>query len=272
MKMNARLSLLGSVLAMSSLQLLACGGPHDEDDLVQVRSAVEACVFGAPVITEIREETPGPVAPGISKIYFVTVRNGNSAGCGPSTLTFVADSFQFFSVVAQPSSVGGVAAGATTTFRVTVTSDPSVPEGTTNIGFTVVANPGGGSVRGALVYTVSLTNPVGCNRQPPAVSVDSFEKSAPPQTPVVFHVTVRNVDNRECGADTFSLSPFSLHFVSVTANGPFVIAPQGSAVFDLTITPSDLFGPGATIDESFTVLGAHHGNLTTTASVRVRIR
>jgi hypothetical protein len=43
------------------------------------------------------------------------------------------------------------------------------------------------------------------------------------------------MNNRECGPDRFSLLPFSLHFVSVTNNGPFLIPPQGSATFDLTI-------------------------------------
>jgi hypothetical protein len=254
---------------------LACGGPTADGETAAIASAVEACTFGAPVVTEVREETPGAVAPGIGKVYFVTVRNTNSTGCGPATVSFIPDSFMFFSIVAQPSSAGGVASGATTTFRVTATSDPSVVPGTYTLGFTVVANPGGTSTRGALTLVVTLDNPTGCNRQRLAIAIDNPNPPpVPPQTAVVYHVTVRNVDNRECGPDLFHLSPFSLHFVSVTTNGPFTIPPQGSAVFDLTIQASDLFGSGSVITESFDVFGDRHvtPDLRNTGTVTYRVR
>jgi hypothetical protein len=273
MKMMSVKSATLALLALC-LGLPACGDGTAGQEVGSIQSALDQCVFGAPVVTETREETPGAVAPGISKIYFVTVRNGNSAGCGPATASFVADSFQFFSVVAQPSSIGGIASGATATFRVTVTSDPSVAVGTYNIGFTVVSNPGGSSVRGSLTYQVTLDNPTGCNRQRVAISIDNpAPPPVPPQTAVVYHITARNVDNRECGPDLIFLSAASFHFVSISSNGPFTIAPQRSAVFDLTIQASDLFGPGSVIDENFVVAGQQHGgNLASTGTVRYRVR
>jgi hypothetical protein len=262
-----------AVLVASALGLAACGTGEMDDATTTVRSAVDTCVFGAPVIVETREETPGPVAPGISKIYFVTARNTNSAACGPAQLFFTPDSFMFFRTEVQPTSVSGVASGATAQFRFVVTSDPSVPVGSTSIGFTIIAT-GGNFVRGAVIYTVTLDNPVGCNRQRVALSFNANPPAVPPQTAVVYKITARNVDNRECGPDTFFLSPFSLHFVSVTTNGPFVIPPQGSATFDLTIQASDLFQAGAVITEEFTVFGQRHlpPNLSMNGTVFYRIR
>ena len=78
MRMN-KVSMAVAVV-VSSLGLGgACGTGETDDVTTTVQAAVETCVFGAPVIVETREETPGPVAPGISKVYFVTVRNTNSA-------------------------------------------------------------------------------------------------------------------------------------------------------------------------------------------------
>jgi len=262
-------------LLASSIGIGGCGQgeTNEAGDTTTLQSAVDTCVFAAPTIVETREETPGPVAPGISKIYFVTARNNNSAACAPAQLFFTPDAFHFFSTSVQPNSASGVSSGATAQFRLVVTSDPSVPEGTTSIGFTITAT-GGTSVRGAVNYTVSLTNPTGCNRQRVALSFDANPPAVPPQTAVVYKVTARNVDNRECGPDTFFLSPFSLHFVTVTTNGPFVIPPQGSATFDLTIQASDLFGPGSVISEQFTVSGQRHPppNLSMDGTVFYRVR
>jgi hypothetical protein len=277
--MNTKRAWTVLAVAASFLGLGGCGTGETDDRgeaseaLTTLQSAVDTCVFGAPVIVETREETPGPVAPGISKVYFVTVRNTNTAACGPAQLFFTPDSFMFFRTEVQPTSVSGVGSGATAQFRLVVTSDPSVGVGSTSIGFTVIAT-GGNFVRGAVTYTVSLDNPTGCNRQRVALSFNANPPAVPPQTPVVYRVTARNVDNRECGPDTFFLSPFSLHFVTVTTTGPFVIPPQGSATFDLTITPSDLFGPGSVITEQFTVSGQRHlpPNLSADGTVFYRVR
>ena len=74
-------------------------------------------------------------------------------------------------------------------------------------------------MRGAVTYTVSLNNRPAAIAQRVALSFNANPPAVPPQTAVVYKVTARNVDNRECGQDTFFLSPFSLHFVSVTTNG-----------------------------------------------------
>jgi hypothetical protein len=254
----------------------SCGGrPLEEQEIESVQGALDACVPGAPVITSITEEQPGPVAPGISKVYFVQVRNGDSATCAPATITFVPDSFQFFSIVAQPSSIGGVAPGSTAQFRVTVTSDPSVAPGTTSIGFTVVSLPGGTSTRGSLTYVVTLDNPTGCNRQPPAISIDNNQPPPvpPPGSPVTYRITIRNVDNAQCGPDTFQIVPFSLHLFTTTVNGPFTIPPQGSATFTFTITPQVALASGFSLTEGFTVLGQRHlGNLIVNGSVLYRVQ
>jgi hypothetical protein len=256
------------VLSCVAVSFAGCGEAQTGDEIGAVSGAVDACALAAPVVTAIREEQVGAVAPGITKIFFVTVANANSAACGPSTIFFVPDAFHLISVVAQPSSAGGVAPGATTTFRLAVTADASTQPATTNIGFTVVANPGASTV-GSFVFTTTLDNPLGCNRQAPAVSVDNAQPPPVPQlTPVVYHVTVRNVDNRECGPDTFSLGPDSFHFFDIFASGPFTIAPQASAVFDLTVK-QDL--PGAVdITVGFDVFGQRHGGLIGTGSVRYR--
>src|SRR3982751_6033510 len=123
--MNTNRNWLVVAMVASSFALGACGTEAD-DPIITTRSAVGTCVFGAPVIVETREETPGPVAPGISKVYFVTARNTNSAACGPAQLFFTPDSFMFFRTEVQPTSVSGVGSGATAQFRLVVTSAPSV--------------------------------------------------------------------------------------------------------------------------------------------------
>jgi hypothetical protein len=53
---------------------------------------------------------------------------------------------------------------------------------------------------------------------------------------VLYHVTVRNVDNRECGPDTFSLSMSFTRFIFPTFGPPLSIGANGSGVIDVTIT------------------------------------
>ncbi|HEX6765649.1 MAG TPA: hypothetical protein VF103_09235, partial [Polyangiaceae bacterium] len=167
-------ALVTFVLALFALA--ACSADVDDtgEEYGSVRLAAEVCTLGVPVITEVREENPGPVAPGITKIYHVQVRNANSVACAPATITFVPDSFMFFGIVVEPWTISGVASGTTANFRVAVTSDPSLPEGVTDIGFTIIVNnptTGATTARGSLRYEINLTNPVGCNRQIPQVEV-----------------------------------------------------------------------------------------------------
>jgi hypothetical protein len=85
-------------------------------------------------------------------------------------------------------------------------------------------------------------------------------------------VTVRNVDNRECGQDVFRLVPDPpSRFETVTTDGPFLIFPQGSAVFTLTIQAVAV-PPDQPLQQCFTVSGDHHAtaNLTSSACVRYR--
>jgi hypothetical protein len=269
------------VVAASALSLVACGnvdGDGGNEALSAVSSAVTACTVAAPVVTQVKEEQPGPVAPGTSKVYFVTASNADSTGCAPSTFSFVPDSFHLFSIVAQPNNVGGVSPGATVQFRVTVTSDPSVAPGTYAIGFTIVNNAGAAgstSVRGSLTYVATFTNPTGCNRQPVQLAIDNADPAAvAPGTTVTYHVTARNIDNPACGQDTFTLTPNPPPAgVTVATNGPFAIAAQsGSAVFTLTIHAVE--PAGSTLQECFTVAGAEHPapSLDGTGCVRYRTR
>jgi hypothetical protein len=261
-----------AVPVLVAFGLGACGNEQGtgSEEIGVVHSALDPCVPANPVVTEVKEETPGPVAPGISKIYFVTARNADSATCGPATVTFTPDSFHLFSIVAQPSSAGGVAPGATVQFRVTVTSDPSVAPGSTTIGFTIIKNAATSTttVRGSLVYTTTFDNPTGCNRQRPAIAVDN--RNPPPVgqgVPVTYHVTVRNVDNGQCGQDVFSLAPTPPpnRFETFTTDGPFTIFPQGSAVFTVTIQAVAV-PPSSPLTQCFTVSGTHHATSDLTAS------
>jgi hypothetical protein len=260
-----------------SLSLGACANDASSgggDDITVVRGALDPCIPGTPVIVSTTEETPGPVAPGISKVYFVVVRNTDSATCGPATVTFTPDSFHLFSTVVQPNSVGGVGPGSTVQFRFTVTSDPSVGATTTVVGFTIIKNSSAtATTRGSVTYVTTFDNPTGCNRQRPAIAVDNRDPAPVPQgTVVTYKVTVRNVDNRECGLDTFTLTPDPPNrFETVTTDGPFGIVPQGSATFTLTVQAVAV-PPGSPLTQCFTVSGAHHPapNLTATDCVRYR--
>jgi predicted small secreted protein len=266
-----RISGIAAILAVAAFGISACDNTAADagDDTSVVRGAIDACVSAAPVVIETREETPGPVAPGISKIYFVTVRNADSATCGPATVTFSPDSFHFFSVTAQPNNVGGVAPGATVQFRVTVTSDPSVGATTTVVGFTIIksSSTNTATARGSVTYVTTFDNPTGCNRHRDPAPV-------PQGTVVTYKVTVRNVDNSQCGLDTFTLTPTPPNrFENVTTDGPFGIAPQGSATFTFTVQAVAL-PPGSPLTQCFTVSGAHHttADLTATDCVRYRTR
>ena len=260
----------------AALGLGACGNDNSGggDDVAVVRSALDPCVPGTPVIVETREETPGPVAPGISKVYFIVVRNTDSATCGPASVTFTPDSFHFFSTVVQPNTAGGVGPGATVQFRLTVTSDPSVGAATTVIGFTIIKNSSAtATTRGSVNYVTTFDNPTGCNRQRLAIAVDNRDPPPVPQgTVVTYKVTVRNVDNRECGLDTFTLTPAPpSRFENVTTDGPFGIFPQGSATFTLTVQAVAV-PPGSPLTQCFTVSGAHHATADLTATDCVHYR
>jgi len=255
-----------------SLTFAACSAGTADESVGSSREAVEVCSFQAPVITEVRAETPGPVAPGIRKVYQVTIQSANSPACGPVTFSFIPDSFQLFGITAQPSSVAGVGANGTASFRVEVVSDPSVEEGTFELGFTIVGIPGGTTARGSLTYQVSLDNPTGCSRQAPQFSVTPASPApVPAGTPEIYQVTVRNIDNPECGADVFSLIPDSFRLFSIVSNGPFSIPAQGSAIFQVTATSDTSVVPGI-YDLGFTLVGNHHGSLTNRGSVRYAVR
>jgi hypothetical protein len=264
--MNINATLLGSLV----LAIAGCSDAATGERVDTAVSALDSCIFGTPVITAATAENPGPVAAGIHKIYDVTVHSTDSLACAPATVTFVPDSFHLFTVSSQPTSQAGVGPNGFANFRVDVVSDPSVPEGVTNIGFTIDSLPGGTSVRGSVVYEVNFENPVGCNRQPPQIAVvPTNPVPVASGTPVSYQVTVRNIDNPECGPDTFVFVPSVRHFFTFTANGPFVIAPQGgSAVFSATVNVAPgATGPG-TFDLPFTIVGNRHGALTSTGSVR----
>jgi hypothetical protein len=263
-----------SVLALVSCVagLAGCSGVGADESFESVSRSVESCVLGNPQIVEIREELPGPVAAGVTKIYHVTVRNMNSAACGPSTVSFTPDAFMFFSIVPQPSSIGGVAPGATASFRVEVTSDPSVAEGVYNLGFTLISNPGG-STRGSLTYEVDFDNPTGCNRQAPQFSVSPASPApVPAGTAITYQVTIRNVDNRECGPDTFTLIFDFFRFFSIVSSGPVTIPAGGSGVVTVTVTSDpNMVGPGIR-DIGFVVFGQRHGSLQNRGFLRYIVR
>lgn len=259
-------------LLVCSLAFAACSGQGADENVATSEKALETCTFQPPVITEIRAEQPGPVAAGVRKIYQVTVQSANSAACGPVTLTFTPDSFHLFTITPQPVSVAGVGANGTAVFRVEVTSDPSVAEGVYDLGFTIVGTPGGETVRGSLSYEVNFDHPTGCSRQAPQATVTPTSPApVPAGTAQTYQVTVRNIDNPECGTDTFSLIPDSFHLFSVVSNGPLPVAPQGSATFTVTAT-SDASVPPGTVDLGFTIVGSHHGSLTNRGSVRYSVR
>src|SRR5262245_40533620 len=75
MMTKAKLGALATGVAML-LGFTACGGAEGVDENYDsVQSAETVCTIAAPVITEVREENPGPVAAGITKIYHVQARN-----------------------------------------------------------------------------------------------------------------------------------------------------------------------------------------------------
>lgn len=261
-----------SIATLVAPVLFACGEAGMDEHYDTTQDLLEQCVTASPVITEIREELAGPVAPGVSKTYFVVVRNASSAACAPATLSFIPDAFQFFGASAQPSSIQGVAPGATATFRVQVTSDPSVQEGVYDIGFTVVGQPGGTSVRGSLPYEVDLDNPTGCNRQPPQISVTPSSPAAVPAGTVQnYTVTLRNIDNPQCGSEVFSVIPDSFRLFSLSTSGPVTIPAGGSATVTLSASSASQVTAG-TYALGFTVVGNRHGSLTSRGSVSYRVQ
>jgi hypothetical protein len=283
MTMKAKLAVLATCV-FALLGLTGCSGGVDgtdgfEEEYGSVENAQVVCTLAAPVVTEVREENPGPVAAGVTKIYHVQVRNANSTGCAPATLTFIPDSFMFFSIQVQPQTIAGVSSGSTASFRVAVTSDQSLPEGVTDIGFTVVANnPTGGatSVRGSLRYEIDFDNPTGCNRQLPQIEIAIVSPTPVPRGGTInYNVTVRNVDNRECGPDTFSLGFDFARFFSIGVTPTQITIPAGSsATFAVTVSSEPTFiGPGVH-QLPFNVFGQRHVNagLIARGSLRYEVR
>jgi hypothetical protein len=264
-----------------ALGFTACGGGVEsvDEDYRSQQSALEVCTLASPVVTEVREETLGPVAAGMTKIYHVQVRNANSTACAPATLTFVPDSFMFFSIVPQPQTIAGVASGTTANFRVAVTSDPSLPEGVTDIGFTIVANnPSGGATttRGSLRYEIDFDNPVGCNRQLPQAEVQIVSPTPVARGGTInYRVTLRNVDNRECGPDSFAIGFDFARFFALGVNPTSMTINAGSsASFAVTVSSDPTFiGPGV-YQLGFNVFGQRHVNagLVTHGFLRYEVR
>jgi hypothetical protein len=262
MNIKANFTVL-AICAGLPLGVIGCSGEANEEQYASIESAIDECVVATPQIVEIREETPGAVAAGIKKIYHVTVRNTNSSGCGPSTITYTPDSFKFFSIIPQPRSTSGVAPGATTSFRVEATSDPSLPEGVTELGFTIINNPTVGAsttARGSLRYEIDFDNPTGCNRQTPQIEVTpASPPPVPVNTTINYTVTIRNVDNVECGPDDFSLILDFARFFSFTSSptGRITIPPGGSGNFTVSATAGSMVTPGIH-DLGFTVFPQRH--------------
>ena len=258
-------------LLFLSFAAAGCGDAQVGEDVSRQRSALQECALGDPEVVEVRQENAGAVAPGTSKIYFVTVRNTSSQSCAPATVSFVPDAFMFFSASAQPNSVGGVSSGATAQFRVEVDSDPSVEEGLYDIGFTIVSSPGG-STTGALEYEVDLSDPFQCNRQRPQFSVQpSTAQPVPPGTPQTYRVNVRNIDSPQCGPDTFEIAAEDVEGFEVQGGGAAAIPPNGSADFELVVTSDAELAPGV-YDIGFTVEGSRHGELTNSGNLRYQVQ
>ena len=277
MTMKAKLGALATGVAML-LGFTACsGGEGVDENYDSVQGALTVCTLGVPAITEVREENPGPVAAGITKIYHVQARNTNSTGCGPASMTFTPDSFHFFSIVPQPQTIGGVASGTTASFRVAVTSDPSLPEGVTDVGFTLIVNnptTGATSVRGSLRYEIDFDNPVGCNRQVPQVQVQTLPPTFVPRGGTInYRVTVRNVDNAQCGPDTFAIGfDFARNFALGVNPTSAAIPVGGSFTFDVTASSDPIFiGPGV-FNLPFRVFGDHHPGQIASSTLRYEVR
>ena len=266
MKMKAKLAALAAFV-VALLAFTACGGAVEgvDEDYGSTESAQVVCTLAPPVVTEVREENPGPVAAGVTKIYHVQVRNANSTGCAPASLTFIPDSFMFFSIAVQPQTIGGVGSGSVANFRVAVTSNDTLPEGVTEVGFTVVANnPTGGAtnVRGSLRYEIDFDNPVGCNRQLPQIEVQTVSPTPVPRGGTInYRVTVRNVDNRECGPDSFAIGFDFARFFALGVTPTSITIPAGSsATFAVTASSDPIFiGPGV-FQLPFRVFGQRHVN------------
>jgi hypothetical protein len=152
-----------------------------------------------------------------------------------------------------------------------------LPPTTTVIGFTIIKSSWGGTntTRGSITFTTTLDNPLGCNRQRPAIQVDNRDPAAvTPGTTVTYRATVRNVDNRECGQDVFTLAPNPAPPANetFTTDGPFTIVPQGSATFTVTIRAT--VPAGTTLQQCFDVTGQRHPapNLSASDCVRYRTR
>jgi hypothetical protein len=275
---KGKLGTLGTSF-VALLGFTACGGGIDgvDEEYDSVQSAATVCTLAAPVITEVREENPGPVAAGITKIYHVQARNANSTSCAPASLTFIPDSFMFFSIAVQPQTIGGVASGTVANFRVAVTSDQSLPEGVTNIGFTLVSNnPAGGATtaRGSLRYEIDFDNPVGCNRQTPQVQVTTLPPTFVPRGGTInYRVTVRNVDNRECGPDTFAIGfDFARNFALGVSPTSATIPPSGGFTFDVTASSDPIFiGPGV-YNLGFNAFSDHHPGQVGHGTLRYEVR
>jgi hypothetical protein len=280
MIMKGKLGALATfVLALFTLVACSSGVDETGEEVGSVRLGQEVCTLAPPVITEVREENPGPVAAGITKIYHVQVRNANSTACAPATLTFVPDNFMFFGIDVQPRTIAGVASGTVANFRVAVTSDPSLPEGVTNIGFTIVVNnPTGGATtaRGSLRYEIDFDNPVGCNRQIPQAEVAIVSPTPVPLGGTInYRVTVRNVDNRECGPDTFFIGTQNPRFFSIATTPLQLTIPAGSSgTFNTSVTSQAgcPIGPGVQNLVIFIFGQRHQGNLVGQGTLRFEIR
>ncbi len=259
-----------TLAAVAPFGLAACAEGADEA-IETAESALGQCVTAAPVVTEVRQEVTGAVAAGVKKAYNVTVRNANSSGCAPVTLSFVPSYYHLWNISANPSSLAGVASNATATFRVEVTSDSSMPNGSYNLAFTAISLLDGKSVQGSLPYVINNENPTGCYRQIPQVSVQADSTPVAAGTTKTYKVTVSNSDNAACGTDVFSVIPDYYHLFSYSSSSAMPITAGSSATFTVTAASIPEATPGI-YDLGFTVVGNRHGSMTKRGSVRYQIR
>jgi hypothetical protein len=252
----------------------------------------------APTVVQTWEEQPGAVAPGVTKIYYIKIKNVNPKGCAPAGVMLEApeQAMPRWSATAQPQlpddlpwvgRISGIAPGATAQFRMTVTADWSMTDEPWNVGpfpltfYLYLLDSEGMPIAGnsgEVTHTITFDSPTGCNRQAPVISIDNADPTPVALgTPVEYHVTVRNVDNRLCAWDQFKLTPKPTSLAEVTVDGDWYgtpginwILPGGSMVYTVTIKGTTM-KRGQTLNEYFTVTTPHRPSyLGATGSVRYR--
>jgi hypothetical protein len=204
---------------------------------------------------------------GSTLTWQLTVVNRDSAACPASTFNVASTLPTGFSATASTPALS-LAAGATGTAAMAVTSGSTLAAGNYNLSFRIVRtfdNTTATSTVG-VVYAVTVPPPPSCVRALPTISISPTSQIGPAGGTLAYSVRVDNRDSSGCAAATFSLTPtLPAGFSSTYAPSSLTLSPGTQATTTWSVT-SPAQAPGQLFTLTTTTRSSADATLVASAS------